>query len=75
MMDLKYEGNDTKTNVEIINIRRGKGGREGLIYAELVEVGSGVLLIAATLDYIVKSLNAGNYLKWDRRDGYGRECF
>lgn len=42
-------------NSKIVNIRRGKGRRENIIYAHLVSE-SGELQIAATLDYIVDVL-------------------
>jgi hypothetical protein len=43
---------DTAT---ITNVRRGKGTRSNIIYANLVAA-DGELLIAATLDYIVEAL-------------------
>jgi len=42
-------------NCQIVNIRRGKGRRENIIYAQLRSA-DGELLMSATLDHIVSSL-------------------
>lgn len=42
-------------NAKIVNIHKGKGSRRHTIYAELRSA-TGVLLIAATLEYITKAL-------------------
>lgn len=44
----QYEGR----RLEITNIRRGRDGREGILYADLIDADTGELLINATLCHI-----------------------
>ena len=48
-MNSEYDG------CQIVNIRRGKGPRADIIYAQVVDK-NGNLLISATLDYITAAL-------------------
>lgn len=47
--------------VRIVNIHRGAGPRARFIYAELVDA-DGKLLISATLEYIVRALERGEFM-------------
>ena len=49
LMNLDYDG------CQVVNIRRGKGVRASVVYANLVDK-NGNLLISATLDYIMTAL-------------------
>lgn len=48
-MNSEYDG------CRIVNIRRGKGTRAGIVYAQVVDK-NGNLLISATLDWITAAL-------------------
>lgn len=45
-------------SLAVTNIRRGKGARQEIIYARLIDAETGELLISATLEYITEALNA-----------------
>lgn len=51
----KLKGFMNKSSWKIVNIRRGKGARRNIIYAELRDENDG-LVISATLDYIEKRI-------------------
>lgn len=48
--------------LEIRNIHCGKGGRDTIVYGELIDVDTGELILGATLDYISERLTAEAFL-------------
>jgi hypothetical protein len=47
--------------VRVINLHQGQGGRTEYLYATVVDAENGELIIAATLDYILKIAKVRNY--------------
>lgn len=52
---MNVQPNPEYDGCQIVNIRRGRGARAGIVYAKLVDK-DGNLLISATLDYITSAL-------------------
>jgi hypothetical protein len=52
---MNVQNNPEYDGCQVVDIRRGRGARTGIVYAKLVDK-DGNLLISGTLDYIVSAL-------------------
>jgi hypothetical protein len=52
---MNVQNNPEYDGCQVVDIRRGRGARAGIVYAKLVDK-DGNLLISATLDYITSAL-------------------
>jgi hypothetical protein len=52
---MNVQNNPEYDGCRVVDIRRGRGARTGIVYAKLVDK-DGNLLISATLDYITSAL-------------------